>query len=82
MKCLCKHCEKEYDDEQDNVWSINDDMQDQYFSCESCHLNGADDDIATQCESCGRWFYGEHLKTNPANGEQEICPYCGNVWLE
>ena len=48
MKCTCKHCEKEYDDEQDNVWSINDDMQDQYFSCESCHLNGADDDIATQ----------------------------------
>ena len=61
---------------------VNRGMSDEYRLCDSCFDFECNNGIITSCECCGMYFTPNHLKVNPENGLQEICPYCGEVWCE
>jgi len=76
----CKICECEFDDFE-VMYEINTGFEDEYIECFNCHVEAMEYSITT-CNSCGEYFSGEHLKINSVNGEQEICPYCDEIWCD
>lgn len=50
--------------------------------CNSCVDYMEDTGQLTRCDCCGEMFSPQRLEINPQNSEQEICPYCKQVWCD
>lgn len=82
---ICNRCKETFTEDDCASFippSVNEGMNDEYHLCETCFNFECNNGIITSCECCGMYFTPDHLKINPRNGLQEICPYCGEVWCE
>lgn len=78
MLPICKTCELPSDE----ICIANEGLVNEIPECPGCHVHSLECGVITMCDYCGRYFTGELLKNNLQTGDQEICPYCGEVWCE
>ena len=79
---LCAECESDFDDATDGLREVNECTPMAMMICDHCVADMEDSGKLTRCECCGNPFTPSRLEINPQNGEQEICPECGEVWCE
>lgn len=82
--CRCHTCDKELRnvDDNDDVCIVNAGLETEFVECWVCHEDALDNGIETHCECCQELFTYDELLVNPATGEKELCPYCGEVWCD
>jgi NAD-dependent SIR2 family protein deacetylase len=73
---FCKSCGAQLE-RFDVSYPYPDDMRKR--ECPACHDYSMETGALTQCDTCGAYFPGSHLKRNKETGQQELCPSCGCV---
>lgn len=68
--------------ETDEIYIVNDGFLSCQEMCYSCYCEQLGNGTITGCECCGEVFSPLHLEINLSSGENEICPYCGEIWCE
>jgi len=83
-KLRCAICDKvfEYVEDNDDIYVVNSELEDEFVECEDCHDYALENNIETHCECCGGLFTYDQLLENPKNSKKEICPYCKEIWCE
>ena len=78
----CSRCETSYSDEEDELREVDTGTPLAMMLCDWCVANMEESGELTRCECCEDVFHASRLIVNPTNGEQEMCPLCGEVWCE
>ena len=77
----CSCCGSSFEDELD-LREVDEGTPMAMMLCDRCVADMEDSGALTRCECCEDLFTPSRLAVNPNNGEQEICPLCGEVWCE
>lgn len=78
----CSQCESDFDENEDDLREVNGGTPLAMMLCDRCIADMENSGELTRCKCCGNVFTPSRLIVNSANGEQEICPECGEVWCD
>ena len=67
---------------EDDIREVDSNTSTARLLCDECVAYEENNGELTRCENCGDVFSPQYLELNPENSEQEICPYCKQVWLD
>lgn len=82
IRPCCSCCGSDFDCEDNDLREIEAKTEHAKLLCDRCVEDMENNGRLTRCESCTELFTPSRLRTNPSNGVQELCPYCGEVWCE